>query len=311
MNVLITGSTGFVGKNLLPFLLKNGMRLFSLDRKKNSSKTIDKAWSWNEMDEIPFDTIDAIIHMAGKAHDVKGTSDASQYFEINVGLTKNLIQCADNKGFDGKFLYFSSVKAVADRIEGDSLLENVEGDPQTPYGKSKLEAEDLLKKEFKGKEDCLYILRPCMIHGLYNKGNLNLLYKFVTQGIPYPLAAFENRRSLLSVDNLCFVINELLKKKVEGGVYNLADDGSVSTSQIVILIGKVVSKKVKLMALPKILVYALAKVGDFVPLPLNTDRLQKLTENYLVDNNKIKKAIASEFPHNIEKGLEITIRTFV
>jgi nucleoside-diphosphate-sugar epimerase len=310
MNVLITGSTGFVGQNLLPFLVENNIKLFSLDRQKNLTSAIEKAFVWEELEDISFGTIDAIIHMAGKAHDVKGTSDESQYMTINLGLTKTLLACAVSKGFTGKFLHFSSVKAVADRVEGPLLVEEVEGDPQTPYGKSKLAAEKLLQAHYKGQEERLFILRPCMIHGPHNKGNLNLLYKFVVKGVPYPLAAFENKRSLLSVGNLCFVLNELLQREVKGGVYNLADDGAFSTTEIVEVMGKVVAKKVRLLAVPKVLVQGLARLGDVIPLPLNTDRLQKLTENYVVDNTKIKDALGVSLPVSLEEGLARTIKSF-
>ena len=65
----------------------------------------------------------------------------------------------------------------------------------------------------------VYILRPCMIHGSGNKGNLNLLYNVVRKGIPWPLGAFENRRSFTSIDNLCYVVEGLLTKEVGSGIY--------------------------------------------------------------------------------------------
>ncbi|MDP4679990.1 MAG: nucleoside-diphosphate-sugar epimerase, partial [Cyclobacteriaceae bacterium] len=84
-----------------------------------------------------------------------------------------------------------------------------------------------------------YILRPCMIHGPGNKGNLNLLYKLISNGIPYPLAAFENKRSFLSVENLCFVIRELLERDdIPSGIYNVSDDEVLSSNTLIKLIAK-------------------------------------------------------------------------
>src|SRR5690606_1547157 len=108
------------------------------------------------------------------------------------------------------FIYMSSVKAAADTVDG-ILTEEKQPNPKTPYGQSKRKAEEYLLNATLPEGKRVYILRPCMIHGPGNKGNLNLLYKFVQKGIPYPLAAFENRRSFLSIDNLNFVILQLLQ----------------------------------------------------------------------------------------------------
>ena len=117
----------------------------------------------------------------------------------------------------------SSVKAVADEVVG-VLDESVIPSPVTAYGKSKLAAEKYLLSQKPSKGKRVYILRPCMIHGPGNKGNLNLLYNFVKKGIPYPFGSFENKRSFVSIDNLCFVIKELIENKnITSGVYNISD----------------------------------------------------------------------------------------
>ena len=82
----------------------------------------------------------------------------------------------------------------------------------------------------------VYIMRPCMIHGPGNKGNLNLLYGVVKKGIPWPLGAFENRRSFTSVGNLCYVIDGLLTKSVPSGIYHMGDDEALSTNELIAVI---------------------------------------------------------------------------
>src|SRR5690606_37052582 len=127
------------------------------------------------------------------------------------------------------FFYFSSVKAVADTVDG-MLTEDVQGKPYTPYGKSKLEAEQYLLKQTLPEGKRLFIIRPCMIHGPGNKGNLNLLYKVVEKGVPWPLAAFHNQRSFLSIDNLSYLLEKILENTgLSSGVYNFADDEALST----------------------------------------------------------------------------------
>lgn len=295
MNIIITGATGFVGKNLSKFLKEKGHHILPL--------SLRKAW---ELDQ----NAEAIIHLAGKAHDTKNTSAEKEYFEINTELTKKLfVEFLKTPAQD--FIYFSSVKATADTVEG-FLDENHTSNPQTPYGKSKLEAEEFLLSQKLPENKRLFIIRPCMIHGPGNKGNLNLLYKFVQKGIPYPLAAFENKRSFLSIDNLNFLILEMLSNKnVGSGIYNFADDEVLSTNELVKLIANTSGKKEKLWKISSKLISATAKMGDMMKLPLNSERLKKLTENYWVSNQKIKNALGiDQLPVSASEGLEKTIKSF-
>ena len=204
----------------------------------------------------------------------------------------------------------SSVKAAADNVEG-FLTENVTPNPVTVYGKSKLAAENYILSKEIPKNKRVYLLRPCMIHGPNNKGNLNLLYSFVSKGIPYPFGKYVNKRSFVSVDNLCFIINELIENNtIKSGVYNIADDDSLSTKDLVKIIGNVTNKSTIILNIPKFFVGFLAKIGNILPIPINSERLQKLTENYEVSNSKIKKAIQKELPLTTQKGIEKTISSF-
>ena len=156
----------------------------------------------------------------------------------------------------------------------------------------------------------VYILRPCMIHGSGNKGNLNLLYAFAKKGLPFPLAAFDNQRSFLSVDNLCFVIARLLEKSIPSGIYQVADGQPFSTNDLIRLMAQSLNTKPHLWKIPEKLIVAAAKVGDKLHLPLNSERLQKLTESYLVSNKKIKGALEEELPVSAEDGLVKTFASF-
>ena len=150
-----------------------------------------------------------------------------------------------------------------------------------------------------------------MIHGPKNKGNLNLLYSFISKGIPYPFGRYKNKRSFVSVENLCFIINELLENRnIASGVYNIADDDTLSTVDLVKLMGNTISRKPKVLYLPKKLLRILAKLGDSIPLPINSERLQKLTENYEVSNAKILKAIDKKLPLTSREGIIKTITSF-
>ncbi|WP_153845406.1 MULTISPECIES: NAD-dependent epimerase/dehydratase family protein [Sphingobacterium] len=298
MKIIITGSTGFVGKNLSLYLFERGIDILGLSLR-------DRTWE----EKIDRDAT-AIIHLAGKAHDTSNTAVPEEYFQINRDLTVSLFKQFINSDIRD-FFYFSSVKAVADTVDG-ILTEDVVGKPLTPYGKSKLEAEQYLLQQKLPAKKRLFIIRPCMIHGPGNKGNLNLLYKVVKKNVPWPLASFHNNRSFLSIDNLSFLINSMIQNEgLESGVYNFSDDDPLSTNELVSLIANALGRKERLWHIPCPLITFIVKIGDVLPLPLNSERLKKLTESYVVSNKKIKNALGlSNLPMTSKDGLKNTIRSF-
>lgn len=294
--IIITGASGFVGKNLVEYLGKHNCLPVGISLR--SGKMPDLSGG-----------AQALVHLAGKAHDVKRVGDAGIYFAVNTELTVRLFDEFLNSSIP-VFIFLSSVKAVADNVSGE-LTEEDKPEPVTAYGQSKLKAENYILSKNIPSHKRIYILRPCMIHGAGNKGNLNLLFNIVKKRIPYPLAAFENKRSLLSVENLCFVIKELIDRDdIVSGIYNVADDTAFSTNRIVEIMSETMSKKPSLLFLNKRLVKTLAKLGDLLHLPLNTERLKKLTENYMVSNEKLKRALCKPLPVNSEEGLRKTFQSF-
>jgi len=291
MSIFLTGSSGFVGKSIL----SNFSNQFNFTKYTRGANI-------NIKEKI-------VIHCAGKAHDLKNTSDENEYYSVNTELTKNLYDAFLSS--DAKiFIALSSVKAVADKLETE-LTEDYIPNPITHYGKSKLLAEQyILSKEIPHNKR-VFILRPCMIHGYGNKGNLNLLYKIVSKGFPWPLGTFDNKRSFCSIDNLCFIIYELIQNEnIPSGIYNIADDEPLSTNDLIKLISSSQSKKYKIWKLPISLIQLFSKLGDLFNLPLNSERLSKLTETYIVSNAKIKAAINKPLPLTVKEGLMKTLNSF-
>jgi len=295
-SVLLTGTTGFVGQNLSNYLTNYSFLI-------NSISLRDSTWKNNIEGDV-------IIHLAGKAHDTKKTSASEEYFKVNTNLTKELFDVF-LKSEIKDFIYFSSVKAAADKVS-EVLFEDTEVNPKTPYGQSKLQAEEYILSQEIPEGKRVFIIRPCMIHGPGNKGNLNLLYNVVQKRIPYPLAAFDNQRSFLGIDNLNYMVKEiLLNRKISSGVYNFADDEVLSTNELIKIIAFASNKKHLSIAIPKVLINVIAKCGDLIKLPLNSETIQKLTENYRVSNKKIKLAIGiDKLPYSAQQGLEKTIKSF-
>lgn len=294
MRLIITGPSGFVGTNLIKYFNQKSQHIitpFSI-----------------RVDSLIDVTGDGIIHLAGKAHDLKKVANDLEYFEINAELTKTLFSSFLQSDAE-VFIFISSVKAVADRIDG-ILDESFIPDPQTAYGKSKLQAEQIILTNLPNHKR-VYVLRPCMIHGPGNKGNLNLLYKVVSKNIPWPLGAFENKRSFCSIENLCFVIQELVNRNdIPSGIYNVADDLPISTNELIELMAKSKSRKASIWNVPKSFVECAAKTGDHFKLPLNTERLKKLTESFVVSNDKLVTALGKPLPISSKKGLEETLKSF-
>ena len=309
MKILITGVHGFVGSNLVD-ALKEQHTIYGLDIISPKKDGVRYTFSWDFLDkpqEIP--EIDAIIHLAGKAHDTKNQSAADVYFKVNTGLTQKIFDWFLAQPSCKKFVFFSTAKAAADKVDG-VLTEDVVPVPVGPYGESKIAAEKYIQEHISTDKQ-VYIFRPCMIHGPGNKGNLNLLYNVVKKGIPWPLGAFENRRTFTSVENICFAVNGVLTKDVPSGIYNMGDDEALSTNELIEEICKSLGKKPHIWKLPKGLMSGMAKMGDILHLPLNSERLRKLTENYISSNEKIKKALGVErLPVDARHGLRRTLDSF-
>jgi nucleoside-diphosphate-sugar epimerase len=286
--IFLTGSNGFVGKNII-----NDFGTYGIIQYKRE-------------DDLRIDTASIVIHLAGKAHDIQNTISPDEYYQMNTLLTRNVFD-AFLASQSKVFITLSSVKACAD-IVAEVLTENHQANPCTEFGKSKLLAEQYIfsKKISEGKR--VYVLRPCMIHGYGNKGNLNLLYKMVSKNIPWLLGAFENKRSFCSIDNLMFIIKELIERDdIPSGIYNVADDEPISTNELIELIGYSQNRKPRIWKISKGLIKWVALIGDRMHLPINTERIEKLTCSYVVSNSKIKNAIRKSLPVSSSEGL---LKTF-
>ena len=290
MKILITGSHGFVGTHLVKAL--EGQH---------------EILRWDILSEEPLPEVDVVIHLAAKVHDTKHTTTAEEYFRVNTELTKKLYEQFLRSSAQ-KFIFFSSIKAQ----DGD-----------TPYALSKRQAERSLdflrpvgskRAELERARDDkkVFILRPCMIYGKGMKGNLLPLLKMMRHGIPWPLAAFENQRSFASIDNVTYVVEALTTRDVPSGIYPISDDEPMSTNDLVMLIRQCQGRPCRMWPIPRGLVRLLARVGDVIKLPLNSERLKKLTENYVVDNQAIKTALKiPQMPVGIQEGMKRFIQEMI
>lgn len=298
MKGLIAGSSGFIGKNLTEYL----------DTYSDSNYNYITRSDLNSDFQISSD-IYFVVNLIGKAHDTDANTDSKEFYKINTEISNRIYEkfLSSNATV---FISISSIKAVSD-VGSINLTEDVFPDPKTHYGKSKLLAERYIIEKGIPHGKRVYILRPCMVHGPNNKGNLNLLYKFISKGFPWPLGAFENERSFCSIENLCFVINELLyRQDIPSGIYNVSDDDPISTNDLVALIASFQRVRIKQIKLNVFLVKSFAFIGDLFNLSFNSDRLNKLTGNFVVNSSKLKSALGKPLPVSSKEGLIHTLKSF-
>lgn len=288
--VLITGYSGFIGS----YIISNSLIHDFIKLNLRASPA-----------NIPNDVF-SVIHLAGKAHDFSGEENLLDYYKVNTDLTKNLFD-SFLESRASVFIYVSSVKAVADN--NVSQLKEIDyPNPQTHYGKSKLLAEEYLLSKVIPTGKRVYILRPGMVYGPGNKGNIELLIKFVKLGLPWPLGSYQNKRSFCHVANLAFVINEIIRvDNFSPGIYNVVDNDVISTNELVQVLGLSINKKVTILCIPKRVIVLFTRIADFLNLPFNTDRLNKLTDNFTVSNAKLIKELKKDLPFDLREGLKNSI----
>ncbi|USQ03332.1 NAD-dependent epimerase/dehydratase family protein [Aquirufa antheringensis] len=290
-SIFITGSTGFVGRNLISHF---NTKYSIFPYLKNAPISINQ---------------DIVLHLAGKAHDLNNVSDPREYYEVNTELTKKVFDVFLESNAR-TFITLSSVKAVADVVY-DELTEITEPNPKTHYGKSKLLAEQYILSKPIPKGKRVFILRPCMIHGPGNKGNLNLLYKVVTKLRVWPLGAFANKRSYCGVNNLLFVINELINNvEVSSGIYNVSDNNPLSSNQIIELISSSEGKRILILHIPQRIIRFISKLGTLLNFGFNERSLSKVTSNYIVSNEKLRIALKKELPYDVIQNMIYTLKSF-
>jgi nucleoside-diphosphate-sugar epimerase len=241
LRLLITGVSGFIGKHLLAHLLKQGFDIRAAVRSHSDSPCptfvvgkIDGTTNWSDAAA----GCDAVIHLAACAHVTNPAKiDKALLHKTNVEGTARLAQEAAKAGVK-HFIFISSIGAMADS-SNTVLFADAPCSPTTLYGQSKLLAEKELKS-IAGKYGMEWtIIRPPLVYGPGNPGNMQRLLKLIRSGIPLPLGSVRNRRSFIYVENLVDVIVACLgNPKAFGKIYLPSDGEDVSTPELIRRIAK-------------------------------------------------------------------------
>jgi UDP-glucose 4-epimerase len=232
MRIGVTGTTGFVGRRFMA-IRAEGLEKRSLDLRGKS------------FTELPLQELDAIVHLAGKAHEMQPIPEWI-YVKVNFELTRDLADAAMAAGVK-QFIYISSTKVYGDEVN-EVLTEFSDCHPADPYGKSKRQAEEYLlsiaRPEFK-----VAILRPPLIYGPGVKGNMIRLMDLAAKDLPLPLGNAGNRRSMVYLDNLVALIHQVIQQEAEG-IFVGGDAAPISTDALIRMIRQGMGKRPNLFTLP-------------------------------------------------------------
>jgi len=308
MKILITGISGYVGSSLVRSL-KAEHTIYGLDSVVSRYDGVERVFTLSEIADIP--PVDVVIHLAGKSVETHDLSHAFEYFKSNAGFTRAVFGSFVRSSAK-TFIFFSSVKAAADKVDKKALTEDMEPNPFGSLGESKLLAEKYILNQYVVDKN-VYVLRPTIVHGNGDLGNKNMriLYRWVKNGYPFPFGKFECKRSFTTMDNLCFVMKKLVSADIPSGIYNVADDGYLSVREVYEIMCSVLNKKPRILNVNKSLIRFVADICTFFKGFFDDYRYQKLCTNFVVSNEKIKIALGiDKMPVSAVDGLSKSISEF-
>ena len=277
--LLITGSNGYLASNFL----NQYKKVYDFEKFSLLNQNIE---------DINFDNIDIILHCAALVHQ-KIELSYEKYYEINVEYPVKLAKLAKQNSVK-QFVFISTIAVYGE--ENESLDENTICNPITPYGKSKLEAEKGLLK-LNDDSFIVSIIRPPMIYGNNAPGNIDSLLKIVKKLPIIPLGKIDNKRSFISIQNLCHMIDEIITKQ-KAGVFLASDDEAISTSRLIELIAKNLDKKIYLVKIP--FFETLLKI-------LKPSFHKRLYGSLEIDNTITKEKLNLKNPYSVEDGIKLMI----
>lgn len=308
MKILITGVHSTLGSFLVE-KLSPYHTVYGMDYTSDAVEGVSRSFLRTEFSLMP--EVDAVIHLAGKSEDTIDLSKSLEYMENNVGLTYCIFEWFKRSNAR-QFYYMSSIKVIGNRTEGVELTEELEPMPFGPLGESKYMVERyLLDKWMLDKK--VYILRTAFLHGhgLFCNDNAKRIFNWIKKGLPYIFGSFDCRRSFTSLDNLHFVLAQMLEKDIPGGVYHLTDDGSVISSAFYKLIGQALGKRVRIWRLGKGIFKLAARISGWSHGYFDNFEYRKLTLNFVASNRKLKNALGIEsMPFPLQEGLVKSVKEY-
>ena len=306
MQVMVTGAKGFVGAQLCKALADAGHTVSAALRNDGPMppgavrKVIvgDIATAdWNEA----LRGAQSVIHCAARAHILNDSpANAQLYLQTNLHATRRLAAAAARAGVR-RFVYLSSIKVNGEQTSGRPYAPHDRPDPQDPYGQSKLLAEQALLEVSAGAGMSAAIVRPPLVYGPEVRANFLRLMAWVDSGRPLPLGAVDNRRSLVSIWNLCDLLVRLLDDGVPAGrVWFVSDGEDLSTSDLIRRIAIALQRRARLLPVPVSLLQALATLAG------KRNEVIRLCGSLTVDISQTRSELGWSPPLSVAESLART-----
>lgn len=284
-SLLFTGASGFLGNNILPLLRSNYDKVTTLGHLDSDDIKVNLAKDIPSLTEH----YDIVLHAAGKAHVVPKTQQEEQlFYDVNYEGTKYLCKALESVGVPKSLIFISTV-AVYGCEEGTLIDESHPLSGTNPYAKSKIFAEKFLSEWCKKNNVVLTVLRPSLLAGVNPPGNLGDMIRGVEKGFYVNIAGGKVQKSILMADDIANLIPLVAEK---GGVYNVCDTDQPSFGQLSYLIANQLGRR-KPISIPYWAAKSLALIGDIVgrKFPINSQRLEKLTQSLTFSNQKAIDAL--------------------
>ncbi|HAE40207.1 MAG TPA: NAD-dependent dehydratase [Candidatus Riflebacteria bacterium] len=310
MNYLVTGADGFIGSNLTRKLVEQHYTVTALLQSQSQGSccktlTVDLVQD-EKIDLAGVAPVDAIIHLAGKAHAVSEIGEGDEYFALNTEGTRKLLEATRKIGVQ-RFVYFSSVKAMGEG-SWQTEDENTPCQPSGAYGQSKLDAEKLVLEGGYVPEPV--VIRPTMVYGQTDKGNLPRMIRMARKGLFPPLADNGNRRSMVHVEDIVqAAILAAARPEAIGQVYIVSDGQAYSTRKVYELILKALGRCVPPFDCPTALLSLAARIGDVFGrlrgrrFIFDTDTFEKLFGSAYYSSAKIERELGFRPQRTLENSI--------
>lgn len=315
MRLLVTGSSGFVGRKLCARMLADGWQVRGTVRSVEQATDLPSKVEVVQIESLAPDTdwsktltsMDVVVHLAARAHVMQETNadPLSAFRQVNVAGTERLAKMAADAGVR-RFVFLSSIGVNGNVTHGRPFTEEDEPNPYSLYALSKLEAEQCLSRIASESKMEVVIIRSPLVYGPNNPGNFLRLLCLVAKGLPLPLGGLHNQRSMIYVGNLVdAIITCVDHPKAAGETFLVSDGEDISTSELIRKIAKAMGKKPMLLSLPPALLNMMGKIFG------KSAELERLTGSLCVESLKIRKVLDWNPSFTMSEGIRQTVKWFM